>query len=258
VTYLVNDELILRFSKETDPMLRAEMVAREARLLTEVAGISPLPVPAPRFVIPEQGVLAYGRLPGTQLLRVPAPQRMARAADIGAVLGDLLAALHGVPVERFGDLVEEDVEPLSVWQEEAADTVAEIIGEIPVQYHKAIAVFLDAPAPEAEYTPVFSHNDLGIEHVLVDAESGAITGIIDWSDAAIVDPAYDFGLIYRDLGPEAFAAAAGRAKPDGIAERAGFYARCAVLEDFAYGLDTGFDPYVDKSLAALEWLFQTP
>ncbi len=28
-------------------------------------------------------------------------------------------------------------------------------------------------------------------------------GIIDWSDAAIVDPAYDFGLVYRDLGPGA-------------------------------------------------------
>jgi hypothetical protein len=26
-----------------------------------------------------------------------------------------------------------------------------------------------------------------------------VTGIIGWSDAAIVDPAYDFGLLYRIL-----------------------------------------------------------
>jgi len=30
-----------------------------------------------------------------------------------------------------------------------------------------------------------------------------VTGIIDWSDAAIVDPAHDFGLLHRDLGPAA-------------------------------------------------------
>ncbi len=56
--------------------------------------------------------------------------------------------------------------------------------------------------------------------MLVDPDTWEVTGIIDWSDAAIVDPAYDFGLLYRDLGPRARRRA-----------------------------------YVDKSLAALEWLF---
>jgi aminoglycoside phosphotransferase (APT) family kinase protein len=31
----------------------------------------------------------------------------------------------------------------------------------------------------------------------------ASTGIIDWSDAALADPAYDFGLLCRDLGAAA-------------------------------------------------------
>jgi hypothetical protein len=87
----------------------------------------------------------------------------------------------------------------------------------------------------------------------------AVTGIIDWSDAAITDPAYDFGLLYRDPGPAALAAAlAGyRLGGDisGIRERAVFYARCAVPEDLAHGVATGQDAYVSKSLAALGWLF---
>jgi hypothetical protein len=33
------------------------------------------------------------------------------------------------------------------------------------------------------------------------------------------------------------------------------YARRSVFEDLAYGIETGRDKYVDKSLAALEWLF---
>jgi aminoglycoside phosphotransferase (APT) family kinase protein len=105
---------------------------------------------------------------------------------------------------------------------------------------------------------VFSHNDLGIEHVLVDPDTGAITGIIDRSDAAMVDPAYDVGLLYRDLGPVALDAIL-RSEPgagdDGLRERAVFYARCNVLEDLAYGYEAGRPEYVDKSLAALRRLF---
>ena len=87
-----------------------------------------------------------------------------------------------------------------------------------------------------------------------------MTGVIDWSDAAIVDPAVDFGLLYRDLGPAAAHAAMGSYQTEAtdlaaLEERARFYARCSVFEDLAYGLQTGRDRYVDKSLAALAWLF---
>lgn len=59
VAYKVNGELIVRFSKETDPARRAGHVDREARLLEAVAGISPLPVARPIFAVGEQGCLAY-------------------------------------------------------------------------------------------------------------------------------------------------------------------------------------------------------
>ena len=34
-----------------------------------------------------------------------------------------------------------------------------------------------------------------------------------------------------------------------------FHARCALLEDLAYGIDTDNAAYTDKSVAALGWLF---
>ena len=87
-----------------------------------------------------------------------------------------------------------------------------------------------------------------------------VTGVIDWSDAAIVDPAIDVGLLYRDLGPAAARAALGRYRTEvndlaTLEGRAVFYARCRVFEDLAYGLQTGRHSYVDKSLAAMAWLF---
>jgi hypothetical protein len=66
-------------------------------------------------------------------------------------------------------------------------------------------------------------------------------------------------LLLRDLDPTALAAALGRyaidADAGSITERAWFYARCAAIEDLAYGLETGRDEYRTKSLEALPWLF---
>ena len=71
--------------------------------------------------------------------------------------------------------------------------------------------------------------------------------------AALVDPAYDYGLLFRDLGPAALPP--GDHLEPGIRERAAFFARCSVLEDLAYGVETGRKRYADKSTAALTWLF---
>ena len=119
-------------------------------------------------------------------------------------------------------------------------------------------VVLGAVPPPGRRQLVFSHNDLGIEHVLVDPETATVTGILDWTDAALVDPAYDFGLLQRDLGPEALRAALVDYPADqraAIGQRAEFYARCSVLEDLAWGDAAGREPYVRKGLEALGWLF---
>jgi len=258
IAYEVNGELIVRFSKEPDPVRRTALVEREARLLTVVAGFSPVPVPAPRFTVAEWGCLAYPRLPGLPLLNLPSSKRQAHAPSIAATLGGLLAAMHAVPLGLVAGLVETDGSLPPEWLDEAAEIHSTIIDEIPSAHRRAVRAFLDTPPPKGGHEPVFSHNDLGIEHVLVDPATGSVTGVVDWSDAAIVDPAYDFGLLYRDLGPAPLEIALGRYRSGDTAalrERAVFYGRCGFFEDLAYGLETGQDAYTGKSLTALEWLF---
>jgi aminoglycoside phosphotransferase (APT) family kinase protein len=75
LAYEVDGALIVRWSKERDAATRATRVDREARLLAAVVAISPLPVPEPSFTVPEQGCLAYRKLPGVPLLDLPRPQR---------------------------------------------------------------------------------------------------------------------------------------------------------------------------------------
>ncbi len=260
IAFQVNDELIVRFSKEPDPASRAARVNDEARLLAAVAGLSPLPVPEPSFTIAGLGCLAYFKLPGLPLIDVALPQRSTQGNSIVVTLGEFLSALHAVPIGRMAGLVETDDQPTALWLEEAAQTYTTVAETVPMVHRPAVEAFLDTSPPADRHDLVFSHNDLGIEHVLIDPVAWTVTGIIDWSDAAIVDPAYDFGLLYRDLGPGALALALHSYRTDvhdveQIRARARFYARCSVLEDMAYGLQTGHGKYLDKSLVALKWLY---
>jgi len=259
VAFDVGGELIVRFRKAADDAARAALVTAEAHLLEEIAGALPVAVPEIVFVDAEHACLAYRKLPGTPLLKQPRASRSAWAEAVGEVLGRSLAAMHALSPARMAAFVGTDDAPLPEWRSDAADIYRDVADGIPASDRPAIETFLAAEPPPRVARLVFSHNDLGIEHVLVAPSSGAITGIIDWSDAAMVDPAYDVGLLYRDLGPVALDALlrSGLGAGDGgLRERAIFYARCSVLEDLAYGRESGRPEYVDKSLAALGWLFE--
>ena len=168
--------------------------------------------------------------------------------------------LHGQQPEAWAGLVEDDDVPPDAWLREARETYADVAASVPPSQRVAVEAFLDAAPPPATTRRVLSHNDLGIEHVLVDAGGLRITGVIDWTDAALTDPAVDLGRILRDLGPSALDAALTALRPPPgeqpeLCLRAGFYARCLLLEDLAFGLDTCREAYVEKSLAGLGWLF---
>lgn len=258
LAYEVNGELVVRFSKEPDLTRRADLISGEARLLTAVAQISPLPVPRPLFTDPQRGCWAYAKIPGVPLLDLPLPQRLARIPAAAAVLGEFLAALHATPIQQMAQLVGPDETPLPEWRDEATGNYAIVVREIPAARRGAVEAFLGTAPPHPGGPLVFSHNDLGIEHVLINSSTGVITGVIDWSDAALTDPAYDFGLLYRDLGPAALDLALNAYQADdttALRQRAVYYARCTLFEDLAYGIQSGLRAYTDKSLTALEWLF---
>jgi aminoglycoside phosphotransferase (APT) family kinase protein len=149
------------------------------------------------------------------------------AYEVNGELGTFLAAVHAAPLAQMATFVGPDEVPMAQWQDEAAGHYTAVISAIPADRRGAVEAFLAASPPDRGGAVVFCHNDLGIEHVLVAPDSGAITGVIDWSDAALTDPARDFGLVHRDLGPAALAAALTN-YPAGdtaaLRERAAFYA----------------------------------
>lgn len=222
--YLAGD-LVLRVSNGPD-------VAREARLLQLVAPRVSLPVPTPVVVDEAGGVLAYPGLPGRPLLgHTPAPGH-ARA------LGRFLRELHAIDATGLAPVDDDD----------PVEWLADLDG--PADLLRVV----EATVPPLAGQRVLAHADLGAEHVL--AAGAELTGVIDWSDAAVTDPALDFARPYRDFGPDFLAgllAAYGPDAPD--LPRIRWYARCAALEDLAYARRSGRTAYGAAARRSLSWLF---
>lgn len=222
--FLVRAErsLVVRYRHEPDPVA----IANEARLLERVAEVAPLGVPEIAFFDGE--CLAYWFVAGR-------PMEPGDGVD-AQKLGQFLEAIQALPVDEMAALVRTDHDPMAQWRDEAAEIFERHRSALTKEQRRNIESFFAEDLPGEADRLVFSHNDLGIEHVLTDGRR--ITGIIDWSDAAICDPAYDYGLLLRDL------AGAAPGVPDEFRERALFYAKVSAIEDFEYGMERG-----------LRWLF---
>jgi aminoglycoside phosphotransferase (APT) family kinase protein len=221
-------ELVLRVADGPD-------VRREAGLLELLAPRLPLAVPVPVFADGDAGVLGLRLLPGRPLLgRTPAP-------GTGAVLGRFLRDLHATDPDAVRAFVDvEDAEP--------AEWLVDLDG--PTELLRVVRSSVPRPSP----LRVVAHGDLGAEHLL--AEGTRVTGVIDWSDCAVTDPALDLARLYRDFGP-AFLAETLQAYgglPD-AGPRIEFFARCAALEDLGYGLRTGRAEYAEAARRSIAWLF---
>jgi aminoglycoside phosphotransferase (APT) family kinase protein len=210
-------------------------VGPEARLLEAIATRVSIPIPVPRFADADAGVLGYQRLPGRPLLGRSPPAGSAHR------LGRFLRELHAVDPATVADLIPvEDADP-GAWLDHL---------DGPRERVRVLHATCPPPSPAR----VVAHADLGAEHIL--ELDGTLTGVIDWSDAAITDPALDLARLYRDFGPRFLEQLSHAYRP--LAEsmpRVEFFARCAALEDLAYGRATGGREYVTNAERSFDWLF---
>lgn len=182
-------------------------VAIEGALLELLAPRLPLAVP--RFALRGEPGLGfpypfagYRLLPGA-----PAGGRTPPPAQAAERLGAFLRALHATPAAaaRAAGLSDQPRDParMAARAREALPRAREVLPAALLA--PALAALADVPAaPRGPFVVV--HNDLGPCHVLVDA-AGLPSGVIDWSDAALGDPASDFVGVLGWLGPRGLAQA---------------------------------------------------
>lgn len=187
----------------------AAALEREACVLPEIAHLLPLPVPRPTFYRAGEGCAfsVHRRVPGAALTRarwerLAPPLRDGAAAE----LGRFIDALHSLPVAGARGCGVPVLER-SAFATPLRARVGRLAGWLPAEalarLSAALTLWSTAP-PDA--APVLLHRDIAPGHVLFDAGSGRLTGIIDFGDLAIGDPARDFIYLYEDFGSALLAA----------------------------------------------------
>jgi aminoglycoside phosphotransferase (APT) family kinase protein len=235
----IDGEWIVRLPRREEVR---EAVRSEARLLPELA--SALPVPVPRFEIvedsPEAFFVAYRKLPGEPLDD--------SAASLAPQIALFLAALQGFPRERAS----------RVGIQRRADVVErcrrEVLPLLARDERRRADEMFDRFLSEESPKPVLVHGDLGPAHIL---HSGStVTGVIDWSDACLGDPAVDFAWLLHGTS-EPFATSLLDAyerelgTDPGLRRRSLFYHRLGPWHEVLYGLKHDRPDLVESGLVGI-------
>jgi aminoglycoside phosphotransferase (APT) family kinase protein len=249
VVWAVGDHLALRVRKEGTVQQRAVAVQHDVDLLHFARRHSTVAAPTVVAVAPLDGALLVTRVPG-----VPAAEASPDLAALADTVAELLTALHSVLPEEVADVVAPDPDPAEEWLRQIGEEYAEAREHCPHDLRAGVEAFLAAAPPPPASRLVFCHNDLRDDHLMVDPDSGAVTGLIDWGDAVLGDPALDLATVLADFGPQTYRRVlAGYAVPleEGYEERVLHVARRRLVEDLAWRVRRHDRSGLERTAAAL-------
>lgn len=203
--YLVNAVWVFRFGKH---QTARESLRRESCLLPHLAAAVALQIPAPQVSAfdeaAEVGFAGYPLLPGVALtqekyLNLDDTDRTRCAGQVATFLNQL----HGIELSMAVDCGV----PVRNYAAEYADLLERAQCELFPRLAKTERLFIEqvintylASDDALNYHPTLLHGDLSPDHILFDETSQTVTGIIDFGDMMIGDPAWDLVFIYEDFG----------------------------------------------------------
>jgi aminoglycoside phosphotransferase (APT) family kinase protein len=231
--HLVDRRWVFRFPRRAVALPGVE---HEIAVLPRLAIRLPLAVPVPEFVGEPSHRYPWpfwgaALIPGRELAEV-------ETAEPAAALGRFLRALHDTDhaaLELPHDPMDRGVPAVRAGK--ARPVLDRLVTRGVVVPSAVTALLLRADVADPPPGPaVLAHGDLHIRHVLVDG-AGRATGVIDWGDLCLADPAVDLSLAYGGFaGParDALLAAYGPVPPEReLAARVLAVSLCASLAEYA-------------------------
>jgi aminoglycoside phosphotransferase (APT) family kinase protein len=203
--WVVDERYAFRFPRRT---IAVACLERELAVLPGLAPLLPLPIPRPQFVGRPDGdyewpffgcELIHGVEAGDAGLGDEA------RVQVGLELARFLRALHSIePAEALPDDPNGRADTprrAAMAREELAELERLGVWRARRELDAVLAQAEGLPPPE---TPVVAHGDLHFRHLLVSEQ--AASGVIDWGDVCVADPAIDLPLLWSFVPPEGRAA----------------------------------------------------
>lgn len=241
-TYRVNGDWIVQHPRSE---VAAGTLLTQMDVLPELAREVSAAVPTPELASRDPVAMAYRRIDGVA------------ASDAAGIwperLGRFLYDLHMVRPEYVG-MRARGSEVIHAALEAELTYVSQLVFPLlTIDERNRLGWRLTSVSEETwRFSPCVTHNDLVAAHVLVNDE-GDLAGVIDWEEVGIGDPAADFAWILGgkpEAGERALAAYGG-APDERFRERCRFYFMIMPWREVTFGLESGDDELVERSLALL-------
>ena len=183
----------------------AEALRRESCILSKIASLLSLPVPQLAYHAPHgcPPFTVHKEITGEFMTRetwegMPAYARERAASD----LATFLRSLHALPIKIGLDCGLVQIEAAEIarrLRDETANTIQRFLEQ--ETQRKLDQTLKRWTFQRAAQGPALLHCDIGPGHVLYNPSTLHLTGVIDFADLVIGDPARDFIYIYEDFGP---------------------------------------------------------
>ncbi len=254
----IDAKWLFRFPKREASVAKLNM---ERKLLSGLGEWVSLPVPNFEYFHESRDssskiFAGYRKLPGI-------PGDISKTVDrhrVARELGVFLERLHTYPVDKAreaGVLEERDL--LAHWRDKSREQLRRLVG--PNVNQGLLRRYLENDAPSTfDGAPSLVHNDLWAEHILVDTRSGGVSGIIDWGDTIIGDPAIDFACLYAWYGESWLENVLMHYTTTLDAEvfsRSRYLATCLAIRNITLGQDIGRAQWIEAGYAALQLIHAT-
>jgi aminoglycoside phosphotransferase (APT) family kinase protein len=209
---VLDEKTVFRFPRNAEYAARA---AGERRLLGSLGELTSIPTPRYRYVSITGDFAGYPMIQGEQLTEAvfAGLPRRTQARILGE-LGRFLACLHSLPI---GLLAAADGALPKLWRgtdyaRRYGERRARLASRLGAKTMSRLDAFFLALPHTVDVEPsVIVHDDMTSDHVLLSPDRRRLGGVIDFSDAAHGDPAFDFTFFwaYGDWAPALVADAYG-------------------------------------------------
>lgn len=200
--FAVNETVVFRFPKDSEDV---QALMLEKAILSRIHATLPLPVPHPLYSSsgtqkPGEVFVGYHYLQGMPLTveKLLSIEDIAHRRRLAKQLGDFLCTLHAYPAEYIGVPLPQ-AERRADWEKMYRDAREKLFPHIHPDARRRFATLFDEFLGDAalqDYQVCLRHGKMSPYNILYNDQSGIISGVVEFRNARVGDPAVDLaGLL---------------------------------------------------------------
>lgn len=201
---IINKQIVFRFPKNNKLLVQ---INDEIKILQQLALKKPL-LQVPRYsAVYEKNIfraVTYSFLMG-ESLDESLLTNLSSNPDNAMLIGDFLTKLHSINLSVFKGTKLHTIHKLSYWEmlySSVKNKVFPLLNRDQQNEINEVFVTFLKRCSTLTYKKVLIHGDLSASNMVFDKNNNRISGVIDFTDAQIGDPAFDFAGLYWNFGPK--------------------------------------------------------